>query len=276
MITPSDNSSGDSAAHDHNRRAWDAFAAAQRRFTKPVSDKDFAESLASLDADGWFENRLAGSRLLCLGSGGGRQSVLYAAAGATVTVVDISEEMLALDRGAAEARDLDIRAVQASIDDLSPLATASFDVVVQPVSTCYVPDVVKVYREVARVTATGGIYVSQHKQPASLQAAVKPSDRGYPLVEPYYRTGPLPPVAGSPHREEGTMEFLHTWQSLIGGLCRAGFVVENLVEPLHAKPDAAVGSFAHRSAYVPPYVRIKARRIAPRRESSANNPLWTP
>ncbi len=276
MITPSDDRSSASAVHDHNRRAWDAFAAAQRRFTKPVSDKDFAESLASLDADGWFENRLAGSRLLCLGSGGGRQSILYAAAGATVTVVDISQEMLALDRGAAEARDLDVRVVQASIDDLSPLAAASFDIVVQPVSTCYVPDVVKVYREVARVTAIGAIYVSQHKQPASLQAAVKPSDRGYPLVEPYYRSGPLPPVAGSPHREEGTLEFLHSWQNLIGGLCRAGFVVENLVEPLHAKPDAATGSFAHRSQYLPPYVRIKARRIAASHQSSANNRLWTP
>jgi SAM-dependent methyltransferase len=276
MITPFDDRPAASAVHDHNRRAWDAFAAGQRRFTKPVSDKDFADSLESLDADGWFENRLAGSHLLCLGSGGGRQSVLYAAAGATVTVVDISEEMLALDRSAAEARNLDVRVVQASIDDLSPLAVGSFDIVVQPVSTCYVPDVVKVYREVARVTAIGGIYVSQHKQPANLQAAVKPSAQGYPLVEPYYRTGPLPPVAGSPHREEGTMEFLHPWQNLIGGLCHAGFVIEDLIEPLHAKPDAATGSFAHRSAYVPPYVRIKARRIAAKNDSSPNNRLWTP
>jgi len=74
------------------------------------------------------------------------------------------------------------------------------------------------------------------------------------------RTGPLPPVVGSPHREEGTLEYLHRWEDLLGGLCRAGFVIEDLAEPLHAVRDASRGSFAHRSQFVPPYVRIKARR----------------
>ena len=41
---------------------------------------------------------------------------------------------------------------------------------------------------------------------------------------------------------------------------QAGFVIEDLVEPRHARADAEHGSFAHRSLYVAPYVRIKARR----------------
>ena len=48
--------------------------------------------------------------------------------------------------------------------------------------------------------------------------------RGYELIEPYYRSGPLPPVVGSPHREEGTLEYLHRWEELLGLMCRAGFV----------------------------------------------------
>ena len=65
----------------------------------------------------------------------------------------------------------------------------------QPVSTCYVPDVRPLYREVARVLAAGGVYVSQHKQPVNQQAAALPiGDNGYVLTEPYYRTGPLPPL----------------------------------------------------------------------------------
>jgi hypothetical protein len=43
-------------------------------------------------------------------------------------------------------------------------------------------------------------------------------------------------------------------------MCRSGFVIEDLLEPLHARPDALPGSFAHRSRYVAPYVRVKARR----------------
>jgi SAM-dependent methyltransferase len=204
---------------------------------------------------------IAGLRVLCLAGGGGRQGALYAAAGALVTVVDISPEMLALDRQVAAERGLSLRTVEASMDDLSALGTAAFDIVIQPVSSCYVADVTNVYRQVARVIAPGGLYVSQHKQPASLQANVRPSNAGYTLNEPYYRTGPLPAVEDSPHREPGTLEFLHRWEELLGGLCRAGFVIEDLIEPLHAEPDAAVGSFTHRSQYLAPYVRIKARRI---------------
>ena len=178
-----------------------------------------------------------------------------------MTVVDISPAMLELDRAVAAERRLELRTVATSMDDLSMLAGESFDLVIHPVSTCYVPQIAPVYREVARVTRPGGLYVSQHKQPASLQADIVPSRNGYELIEPYYRSGPLPPVVGSPHREPGTLEFLHRWEELLGGLCRAGFVIEDLVEPSHAKRDAAVGSFAHRSQYVAPYVRIRARRV---------------
>lgn len=265
-----------SSPQDHNRKAWDALVRSRDRFARPAADEDFANPLATVDGAGWLGPSIAGKRLLCLASGGGRQSALYAAAGAEVTVVDISGEMLSLDRQVAAERGLSIRAIEASMDDLSVLAPASFDIVIQPVSTCYVPNVVEVYRQVARVLVGGGIYVSQHKQPASLQAALDPTSRGYELVEPYYRRGPLPPVSGSPHREVGTLEFLHRWEELVGGLCRAGFVVEDLLEPVHADESAEIGSFAHRSRYVAPYVRIKARRSQSAAEIGSQAKVWLP
>ena len=126
----------------------------------------------------------------------------------------------------------------------------------------------------ARVTRKGGLYISPHKSPTSLQADVQPGAKGYALVEPYYRKGPLPPVVGSPHREEGTLEYLHRWEELLGLLCRAGFVVEDVIEPLHAKGDAAPGAFAHRSLYVAPYMRVKARRIGT--SDAGERLLWMP
>lgn len=265
-----------SSPQDHNRKAWDALVRARDRFARPAADEDFANPLATVDGAGWLGPSIAGKRLLCLASGGGRQSALYAAAGAEVTVVDISGAMLALDRQVAAERGLPIRALEASMDDLSVLAPASFDIVIQPVSSCYVPNVLEVYRQVARVLIGGGVYVSQHKQPASLQADVRPSSRGYELIEPYYRRGPLPPVSGSPHREAGTLEFLHRWEELLGGMCRAGFVIEDLLEPVHADENAQLGSFAHRSRYVAPYVRIKARRNQAPAESSTQAKVWVP
>lgn len=261
--------------HDHNRRAWDERARRGARFAVPASDADLAQPLEFLDAARWL-GEVRGKRLLCLAAGGGKHGPLYAAAGAIVTVVDISGEMLALDRQMAAERSLELRTAQASMDDLAGLATGSFDVVVQPVSTCYVPDIVAVYREVARLLVAGGLYISQHKQPGSLQADIRPSARGYELTEPYFRQGPLPPVIGSQHREEGTLEYLHRLEEIFGGMCRAGFVIEDVIEPLHAKPDAAAGTFAHRSAYIAPYVRIKARRTSSAAPEATGAKLWSP
>jgi SAM-dependent methyltransferase len=259
--------------HDHNRRAWDAMSRRGGAFADPAPDDLFADPLASIGPADWLDGGVAGKRVLCLAAGGGRQGALFAAAGALVTVVDLSPEQLALDRQVAGERGLTVTTVQASMDDLAALPDAAFDLVAQPVSTCYVPRLAPVYREVARVTRPGGLYLSQHKQPASLQAEATPGARGYELVEPYYRTGPLPPVGGTILREEGTLEFLHRWEELIGGLCRAGFVVEDLIEPPHADPRAQPGSFGHRSRYAPPYVRIKARRVG---GGNGRGALWTP
>lgn len=204
---------------------------------------------------------------------------MYAAAGAEVTVVDISPAMLELDRAVATERRLPIRTVETSMEDLDMFTAGQFDLVIHPVSTCYVPEIQPVYVAVARVIKAGGIYISQHKQPGSLQADVKSSARGYELVEPYFREGPLPAVIGSLHREEGTLEYLHRWDQLIGGLCRAGFVVEDLTEPRHYEKGSPRDSFNHRSGYVAPYVRIKARRLAAAPSaapSGGGTSLWIP
>jgi hypothetical protein len=140
-----------------------------------------------------------------------------------------------------------------------------------------------VYREVARVLALGGLYISQHKQPASLQAEVQVRGAGYLLTEPYYRSGALPAILpGCLHREAGTIEFLHRWTELLGGMCRAGFVIEDLVEPRHGRTDAEPGSFSHRSSFLPPFVTVKARRngagsgAAGESSASATPKLWVP
>lgn len=245
----------------HNRRVWDERAQRGQAYTKPLTDEELFDPARRAAALHWLGGDVRNRRLLCLAAGGGRHGVLYALAGAQVTVVDISSEMLRIDRDVAAARGVNVQTVQASMDHMPMFAASQFDFVVQPVSTCYVPDLGRVYAEVARVLAAGGVYISQHKTPTSLQAAAQPSSRGYELVEPYYRQGPLPQAAAGLLREVGALEYLHRWEQLVGGLCRAGFAIEDLEEPRHANPQAAVGSLAHRSMYIAPYVRIKARRV---------------
>lgn len=199
-----------------NRAAWDRLAD-DARFAGPIP-------LSPDGVDPWLGD-LRGKDLLCLAAGGGRQGPLHAAAGARVTVVDFSERQLEHDRKAG------LKTLCASMDDLSALASGSFDVVVQPVSSCYVADVEPVYREVARVLRPGGLYVAQHKQPGAL------------LPEP------------------GMSEYAHPLEALLGGLCRSGFAIEDVQEPPRGDAWAPPGSTAHRAWLQPPYLKIKARRL---------------
>ena len=260
-----------------NRNAWDRLVADGSQFARTATDEECRDPLRALDGRGWLPPTVAGLKVLCLAAGGGWQSILYAAAGARVTVVDLSPAMLELDRREADRRNLMVRLVEASMDDLGPLGEETFDLVHQPVSTCYVPDITAVYREIARVLRPGGLYVSQHKQPTSLQITRMNSRQVYELGIEYYHQGPLPPTSDDSYREANAEEYLHRWEDLIGGLCRCGFVVEDVVEPVRADPAAPAGHYRYRGRFVPPFVRILARRregiVVPDVPTSS---LWTP
>ncbi|MDA0659351.1 MAG: class I SAM-dependent methyltransferase [Planctomycetota bacterium] len=255
-------------AREVSRRTYDRMAIAQQRFARPINREQLSNPLAQVDAVGWLGGDIRGWRVLCLAAGGGRQAPLYAAAGGEVTVVDLSPEMLRLDREVANAYGLNVKTIEASMDHLPMLSSGSFDLCIHPVSTCYLANVILVFQEVARVVRAGGLYISQHKTPTSLQASTQPVQGLYQMETPYYWRGPLPAVSGSLHREEGAIEFLHRWEVLVGGMCRSGFVIEDLVEPVHGEATADVGTFSHRSQYVAPYVRIKARKTGTSATSS--------
>jgi SAM-dependent methyltransferase len=243
--------------------------------TETAGEKQFADPWTFIDDCGWLGRNVAGKRVLCLAAGGGWHGPLFASVGAIVTVADISAEMLRQDEEVAAKRGLKVRTVQASMDDLAVFGESQFDLVVQPVSTCYVPDINRVYREVARVTASGGLYISQHKQPGNLQGSEALRAGGYVVEEAYYRSGPLPPVdPAAVHRESGTLEYLHRWDDLVGGICRAGFVIEDVAEPRHGDPHAKPGTFRHRSWFIPPYITFKSRRTTQRAPTGGG--LWTP
>ncbi len=245
-------------------------------FSKVATDEECRTPLATLDSRGWLPASVAGLNVLCLAGAGGWQSILYAVAGANVTVVDLSPEMLWLDQQESAKRQLAVRTIEGSMDNMVMLEDASFDIVHQPVSTCYVRDLTQTYREIARVLRDGGLYISQHKQPTSLQISHRDDEDRYVIGVEYYRDGPLPNVSDDSYRERGAVEFLHRWDDLIGELCRSGFVLEDLREPFRADHKAAPGHFGHRGRFVPPYVRMKARRIARTCVAELSQRIWTP
>ncbi len=266
---------------DTNQKAWDRMADSGSLFARVATDDECRKPMQALDGRGWLPESVAGLNVLCLASGGGWQSILYAAAGATVTVVDLSESMLRLDAREAKRRRFQIQTVHASMDDLSMLADRSFDIVHQPVSTCYVPDLKPVYAGVARVLRNHGLYISQHKQPVSLQISHRNDRHQFVIGVEYYHEGALPQQQDTSYRESGATEYLHRMDQIVGDLCLAGFSIEDLREPKRADYKADVSHFGYRGRFIPPYVRLKARRIERNAgltepEGSASTRIWTP
>ncbi len=260
---------------NQNKTAWNQLADTGSQFANVATDDELKEPLKTLDGRGWLPHSVQGLDVLCLAGGGGWQSVLYAAAGARVTVVDLSPSMLRLDEREAKRRGLQVRTIEGSMDDMHRLEEQSFDIVHQPVSTCYVADIGKVYREIARVLRDDGLYISQHKQPTSLQIVRRDQRDNYVIGIEYYHSGSLPPTADTSYREAGTVEYMHRWDQLVGELCRSGFVLEDLREPYRGDPAAPPGHFKHRGRYIAPYVRMKARRKK-RQETAPASRLWMP
>src|SRR5580693_3124266 len=91
-----------------NQAAWDQLSDGSQ-FAKLATDDECREPLKTLDGRGWLPQSVMGLDVLCLASGGGWQSILYASAGARVTVVDLSPAMLRLDEREASRRGRSVR-----------------------------------------------------------------------------------------------------------------------------------------------------------------------
>jgi hypothetical protein len=145
--------------------------------------------------------------------------------------------------------------------DLARLHGRGFDLVYQPVSACYIPDVRPLYREVARVVRPGGFYRVEHWTLLHVQLAddVPWDGQAYRVARPQRPGRPLP----WRHGDDGQAtcwHYIHPLDDLIGGLCAAGFVVLGFAETRPGDLSAEPGSHAHLAAYLPPFFALFARR----------------
>lgn len=267
-----------------NQRLWDAEVARGAAYTRPFIDVDceamraFAERRASVLPSPWDAvdvacipaDRAAGMRVLCLAAGGGQQSVLFGLLGADVTVLDLCAGQLAADRRAAEHYGYPVTTLQGDMRDLSQFTDAAFDLVWQPISICFVPDLAEVYGEVARVLRPGSRYRVDHVNPATHPASFDGPRNGwdgvgYRIAEPY-RCGPILKRAdGSENMSEGEPigEFRHGLSSIFNELVRSGFAIEGVWESachVNHDPKAEPGTDAHFRAHIAEYFTILARR----------------
>ena len=247
----------------HNRAAWDREVDSGNEWTRPVGPEVIARARAgdwSVVLIGyqptprdWFPAELAGAAVLCLASGGGQQGPVLAAAGAAVTVFDNSSRQLARDEEVAARDGLALRTVLGDMRDLSAFPDASFDLVVNPVSNVFCPELAPVWREAFRVLRPGGILLAGFMNPDIFIFDVTALDERDEFVVRHplpFSTLDLTDAERQRAFGDGPIEYSHSLTEQIGGQLAAGFRLTHLVEaPHHADATAR---------FMPGYIATRA------------------
>jgi SAM-dependent methyltransferase len=251
----------------YNREAWNReVEGGENRWSQPVDSETIAKArqgeFSILLTENipvphrWFPP-LKGADVLCLASGGGQQGPVLAAAGANVTVFDNSPAQLKQDQLVAQRESLSLRTVEGDAADLSIFADESFDLVFNPVSTVFMPDVPTVWRECARVLRPGGVLMTGFMNPVHYIFDLYKADEGTLEVAnsiPYSDLTSIPQEVLEEHIEKGLpVEFGHSLTDLLGGQLHAGFVITDLYE------DYMLDSPLH--TYHPSYMATRSIKI---------------
>jgi ubiquinone/menaquinone biosynthesis C-methylase UbiE len=252
----------------YNRDAWNKEVEdGENRWTQPVSHEiiekakegNFKIVLTENISvpQKWFPP-LKGADVLCLASGGGQQGPVLAAAGANVTVFDNSPSQLKQDQLVAEREGLDLKTVEGDAADLSGFANEFFDLIFNPVSTVFMPDVRAVWKECYRVLRQGGVLMTGFMNPVHYIFDMYKADEGILEVAhsiPYSDLTSIPKEYLDELIEKGLpLEFGHSLTDLIGGQCDAGFAITAMYE------DYMLDSLVHN--YHPNYMATRAVKIS--------------
>ena len=251
---------------EHNRKAWNNEVQKGNPYTIPATKEEMTAAFRGeykiiltpakpVPAD-WLGD-IRGKQVLCLASGGGQQGPILAAAGAEVTVFDNSDEQLNRDRQMANEYHLSLKTVQGNMQDLSCLPDSSFDLIVHPVSNCFIDDILPVWKECYRVLRSPGRLLSGFTNP--LIYAIDPEEAkrsGRCEIKnalPYSDLKSLPPQEIQRYMDEDIpFEFGHTLADQIGGQLAAGFLLAGFYED---KGEELL------DAYVDSYIATEAIKV---------------
>jgi len=229
---------------EHNRIAWNNEVKTGNQWTIPVSKQQIEEANRGIIKilltpfkyvpKSWI-GEINGKDILCLASGGGQQGPILAVAGAKVTVFDNSDQQLARDIEVAGHYHLNIRTVKGNMQDLSLFSDESFDLVIHPVSNCFIDDIKPVWRESYRVLKKKGRLLSGFTNPILYMLDWDKADKtGICQLEyaiPYSDLKALSDAKKKEYKNKKIpFEFGHSLQQQIGGQIEAGFTISGFYE----------------------------------------------
>ena len=253
---------------NHNANAWNAIAKevsedARNKFTRSVSHEEYiraknGELKVSLTSAkyvplNWFPP-LKGLKTLGLASGGGQQGPIFAAHGADVTIMDISDSQIESENFIAEREAYIITALKGDMSTTLPFSDNTFDLIFNPISNCYIENIQPVWDECARVIKHNGILMMGFVKEEHFM--FDPDFQNEDVLISRHRLPFNPLTDLSEERKQKIIEdnkpfvFSHTLTEQLGGLLKAGFTITDIYE------DGDGGGLFDK--YMNPYVAVRA------------------
>lgn len=228
---------------EFNSKIWDNINECLVDKTTVISHEDY---IASKNGDlnvslagvrpvprGWFPE-LKERKMLALACGGGQQCPVFVAHGAFVTVTDISDQQLANERYVAEREGYDINIVKADLSKPFPFEDNFFDIIFNPISNCYIEDIMPMWEECARIIKATGVLMTAFVKEEFFMFDPDFMNENMLISRHSLPFNPIKDLSEEELRkkksERKPLAFSHTLTEQIGGLIKAGFEITDIYE----------------------------------------------
>ena len=153
---------------------------------------------------------------------------ILTAAGADCTVLDYSEKQLQSEKQVAEREGYEIKTIRADMTKPLPFADETFDMIVHPVSNCYVEEVLPIWRECYRILKKGGRLLAGLDN--GINYLFNEEEEGRIVYS--LPSNPLkdPKLYEESVKNGWGIQFSHTLDEQIRGQIQAGFTLKDLYE----------------------------------------------
>ena len=209
-----------------NAASWDRYAAIYQEGAQLPTDTAHYGPDIPTERDLRLLGSLKGKRVLELGCGGAQSSIAFAKAGANCIGVDYSAQQLAFAKRLCEREEVRVELRHGDLAELAWLRADSIDLVYSAYAFSYVENLDRVFRQVHRVLRVGAPLVFSLPHPAY---DMIDDDSKEPLLirRSYFDRSPID------YTWSGVdfTDYRHTFADLYMGLTRAGFRVDQILEP---------------------------------------------
>jgi ubiquinone/menaquinone biosynthesis C-methylase UbiE len=221
-----------------------------------LSANHFFNTYLEVPATTSLLKNVKGKKVLDLGCGTGRHTIILKKRGAKVWGLDLSPKMLEIAK--SEIKDVDFKV--GTVYNL-PYRSNFFDIVVSGLVVGYFNDIDKAFKEIHRVLKNNGIFVFSITHPLlEISKHIKGRPHTFRKFGNYFKEGRT--YAHWPAFMANILYYHRTLQSWIRAIVRNKFVIEDFVDAKPLKEGKKVNPDAYKTySKIPHFIVFKARKV---------------